>query len=78
MCNFVEVGLERGLREGLETSDSQLLTRILRTYASLGTISHAHQHVAALMQMHFEEVGVYYYDIMRRRSYTMSGVLLRG
>ncbi|RXG55282.1 Conserved oligomeric Golgi complex subunit 2 [Armadillidium vulgare] len=56
VCNFVEVGLERGLREGIQGADKQLLIRTLRTYASLGTIDHAHQQVRTIIRSHLEEV----------------------
>lgn len=56
VCSFVEVGLERGLREGIQGANKTLLLRTLRTYASLGTIQHAHQQVRNILRSHLEEV----------------------
>ncbi|KAK7027304.1 hypothetical protein SK128_000912 [Halocaridina rubra] len=56
VCQFVEHGLERGLREGVLNKDFQLLRRTLRTYASLGSVNHAHQLVKELIRKGLEDV----------------------
>ncbi|KAG7170065.1 Conserved oligomeric Golgi complex subunit 2-like [Homarus americanus] len=43
VCQFVEHGLERGLREGVFNKDLPVLKQTLHTYASLGSVNHAHQ-----------------------------------
>ncbi|XP_037798953.1 conserved oligomeric Golgi complex subunit 2-like [Penaeus monodon] len=56
VCQFVEHGLERGLREGVLNKDLPLLRRTLRTYASLGSVAHAHQLVRELIRKSLEDV----------------------
>ena len=57
LCSHVEVGLERGLREGVLKKDLSLLRQTLRTYASLGSISHAHTLVRSLIKNELEDVS---------------------
>ncbi|XP_068246135.1 conserved oligomeric Golgi complex subunit 2 [Palaemon carinicauda] len=56
VCQFVEHGLERGLREGVLNKDLHILRRTLQTYASLGSVNHAHQIVKELVRKGLEDV----------------------
>ncbi|XP_071513225.1 conserved oligomeric Golgi complex subunit 2 [Panulirus ornatus] len=56
VCQFVEHGLERGLREGVFNKDLPMLRQTLRTYASLGSVNHAHQLVRDLIRKELEDV----------------------
>ncbi|KAK4311017.1 hypothetical protein Pmani_017456 [Petrolisthes manimaculis] len=56
VCQFVERGLERGLREGVLNKDLGLLRRTLRTYASLGSTAHAHTLIRHLIRKELAEV----------------------
>ncbi|XP_064110909.1 conserved oligomeric Golgi complex subunit 2-like [Macrobrachium nipponense] len=56
VCQFVEHGLERGLREGVLNKDLHILRRTLQTYASLGSVNHAHQIVKELIRKGLEDV----------------------
>lgn len=56
VCQFVERGLERGLREGVLNKDLGLLRRTLRTYASLGSTNHVHTLIRHLIRKELAEV----------------------
>lgn len=56
VCQFVERGLERGLREGVLNKDLGLLRRTLRTYASLGSTTHVHTLIRHLIRKELAEV----------------------
>ncbi|XP_076065748.1 conserved oligomeric Golgi complex subunit 2 [Oratosquilla oratoria] len=56
VCRFVERGLERGLREGVINKDLKILRQTLQTYASLGSMDHAHILVRQLIGQELEEV----------------------
>lgn len=56
VCQYVEHGLERGLREGILNKDLSVLRQTLHTYASLGSVNHAHQLVRELMRKELEDI----------------------
>ncbi|XP_069939964.1 conserved oligomeric Golgi complex subunit 2 isoform X1 [Cherax quadricarinatus] len=56
VCQYVEHGLERGLREGVLNKDLSVLRQTLHTYASLGSVNHAHHLVRELIRKELEDI----------------------